>query len=139
MTYKIKLLQINENTFMPIQKRGAQFKCQSLDQNHLKRLNLPMSGFFRNTPLLIKYQWPVQSMENMLITKIKSMEQDTCMLCIAKQFPFDSVALFIIRGGVNIGPRRFTIIAELTRAALENMIPSETDATSQRDSSENSN
>lgn len=45
------------------------------------------------------------------------------MLKIMKQASVDNVALFMIRhyGGINLGPRRFTIIAELTRAALDKL------------------
>lgn len=43
------------------------------------------------------------------------------MLKIIKQADIDNVALFMVRhyGGINLGPRRFTIIAELTKAALD--------------------
>lgn len=43
------------------------------------------------------------------------------ILRVIKQYPLDNVALFMMRhyGGVNLGPRRFKIMAELSKAALE--------------------
>lgn len=45
--------------------------------------------------------------------------------CI-KQASVDNVAIFIMRhyGGINLGPRRFTIINELAKAALEKIVDS---------------
>lgn len=54
------------------------------------------------------------------------------MLRIIRQSPVDNIAIFMIRshGGINLGPRRFTIIAELTKAALEKFTPENRDSLS---------